>query len=67
MNRKRERARRGSGADVSLLTLGVMLFQASAMGLLAFKTSPMHYSNIIWESHFFEIFNFSQSRRVIII
>ena len=48
MNRKRERARRGSGADVSLLTLGVMLFQASAMGLLAFKTSPIDVQALIF-------------------
>ena len=48
MNRTRERARRGSSADVSLLTLGVMLFQASAMGLLAFKTSPIDVQALIF-------------------
>lgn len=34
-------ARRRRNADVSLMTLCVMLFQATAMGLLAFKTSPI--------------------------
>lgn len=51
MNRKRERVRRASrthSADVSLLTLGVMLFQASAMGLLAFKTNPIDLQALIF-------------------